>query len=280
MPINLDEIRKGRRRDWEKLQNPEERREKQREEREKILQRSKQKSWMRKRDEDRRNLSEEEEIKWQRSKKRSIILAGSFIGFLLLSSLWNFAVYRYQESARLEHRNKLQALVDSGVLYENFTSPLDTWASWRSAYLKKNSETLYNSYSKDYMKRTAGGTSPTEWKRKQTDRFKSDLEDRNLIIAQGFDEPKIRYYPKWGQRNGALCVLQETIEFPANYGGTKLDYVLVLVWDSSLSQWKVEELRNAEAWRDNWTTKSQISRTQNPEQLKREEELIRRKNEE
>ncbi len=277
MPINLDEIRKGRRRNWESLKDPEERREKLREEREKELQKSKQKSWMRVRDEERRNKESENEAAWKQSKRRVIFLISTFVGFLLLSSVWNFAVNKYQESARIQQKKDLRIAVDSGVLFSNFETPLDAWASWRSAYMQQNAKVLQESYSKDYLKRTAFGTSANEWIRKQTDRFKKGTDERTTIIAKGFSDPVFRYYPNWGQREGTLCVLQDSIEFPENYGGSTVEFVLALVYEAKSDSWKVEELRTSDAWRDSWTNKNHISRTQNPDQLRREEELMKRK---
>lgn len=280
MPIDLDEIRKGRRRDWEKLQDPEERREKLREEREKEIQKSKQKSWMRVRDDERKTEATEDEIAWKRSKRRVIILISTFVGFLVLSSAWNFAVYKYEESARLKKSQELKKVVDSGILYSNFDTPLDTWASWRSSYLQQNAKVLQSTYSKDFMKRTAFSQSPNEWIRKQSDLFRRGQDERNILLAKGFDTPQFRYYPSWGKRDGSLSVLQDTVDFPKNYGGNSIEYVLVMVWDSKKKEWKIEEIRPSDAWRDSWTTKNQISRTQNPDQLRREEEVVKRKQEE
>ncbi|MDX1973830.1 MAG: hypothetical protein SFY68_14975 [Candidatus Sumerlaeia bacterium] len=274
MPIDLDEIRKGRRREWDALRDPEERREELREEREKEIQARGQKSWMRRRDEERAEQSSQDEADWKRSKRRVLLLSAAFV-FLILSSYgWNYAVYRYQESARATQLKQLTSLMNSDILYSNQSTPLDTWASWRSGYLKQNPDVLHKVFSSDQLKRMGGTAMPAEWKRKLGDKFKKGTEERNILLAREFENPTILYYPKWGKRDGALCVLKDVVLFPKEYGGNAVEYVVVIVWESKTKSWKVEEIRTADTWRENWTHKNHISKTRNSDQLRREERAV------
>lgn len=267
MPIDLDEIRKGRRRDWDKLQDPEVRRQREREKKKADPEYKKKRSKFQRRD----DALEEKEVKdleeWRKTKKRVGIIIGAFVMVLMVSWGSNILMAYIQSKGRADKIVELNRVVEQGIAYKSFDNPVEAWASWRSAWREKDAEAIFTAYSPFVMDKIQGDTATGTYIRQYQSRIDRGTEARDQYIASKFDNPEIVHYPVFNLREGSLAVFKHEIRMPPEFGGKTEVYYLVMSWDKENELWKIEDVRHELVWREAWKSRTQIPRTRNPNQI-------------
>jgi len=271
MPIDIDEIRKGRRRDWDKLQDPEVVRERKRQERENDPEYQKKKSWLKRRDDDLKKAAEADQIEFQKVKKRVIWMFAGFFALLIFTSLSNYIIAYFASQSREDKVFELTSLVNKNIAYENYETPIDAWATWRSAWMRKDGLAVAKTYSKEHLQRVQGKLSDKAYGNKLTNEIEKGHQTRNIWVAEKFENPEIVNYPIFGLRDGTLAIFKKEMERDPSAGEGMITYVLAIAYVEDDDEWRIEDLRIEGAWRDSWTHRNKIHRSRNPDQIRKDE---------
>ncbi len=263
--MDIEDIRKGRRRDWDKLKDPVERRQAKLDEAEQKAQNDeKNKSSLRRREEARQEAREHELEEWRRT-KRQLMQAAAVV--LLVAVVWGgikWAVHLVQQRKTDERIVELLKKSSSPVSFEAYSSPLETWASWRNACLRGDSEQLLRTYSGEMYERERGEQSPSNFHLRMQELLVGDDALPMRKVAQAFDEPEFIHRPDSSPRDGDLAVLIAEVPSLRNPGLPPTDWVVAISWDARTQKWKIEDVREATAWRPAWKHANMIQLSRLP----------------
>jgi len=257
MGIEFDEIRKGRRRDWDKLRDPEDVRREKREKREADPEYQKRKTALRKRDEYRADERDREMEEWRVLKRKLAIGGAIALAVMLLWTGTRMAIGWGIRQSRAKSMTELMAKVDAGQPFEGYATPLEAMASWRSAWMRKDAEGLLRTYSLRQRGQALSRGSEARFVRNMQQRMDAGGMDRYVEIARQFD-PAIVHYPM-SPRDGELAVFKSDFVDPRLPEGRNAQvWYLAVSWDDRIDKWFFEDLRVSSTWRERWTKASQI----------------------
>lgn len=259
MPIDLEEIRKGRRREWDALKDPEVRREEERARREADPDYQKRKTaWQKRHDRVTYRRGVEEE-RWRKVKRETALIGGGALALLLLLFAVN-AILDYRAQGRQERKiAAIRAQIDAGEPFIGFRDPMEAWASWRSAWLRRDARALYRTYSP----RRSGSTDRNHSETHAIERLQGQIDsgdmDTQVLLAKAFHDPEIVRIPRGRPMGGELAVfLSEPVKLNEAMGQPQR-YVLALVFEEDFNEWRVEDIRDRDVWNDRWRYYTQIS---------------------
>lgn len=258
MGIEFDEIQKGRRRDWDKLRDPEERRREEREKREADPEYQKRKTALRKRDEARAVGREADLEEWARLKKQLAIGGAIVVAMIVVWTGIRMTISWMVRESRQEAIVRLAQQVDSGVAHVACKTPAEAWASWRSAWMRRDAAALYRIYSVRQRQAALSRGSEKRFLDSMQQRMSAGAMDKYVAIAEQFSSPEIIHYPG-SPSDGELAVFKSRFVDPRlPEGRNEQVWVLALSWDAMLKEWHFEDLRTESTWRDRWKKVTQI----------------------
>lgn len=261
-PLDIDDIRSGRRRAWDKLKDPEEKKRLEKEAREKDPEYKKKLSAMRRREMGKVDDRERDHEEFLRVRRQVIIFASVLVsGVLLLAGLklgWSLLAER-----RIQKQLETLAVqVEDGKPYASFKNPVEAWASWRSAWVRKDAAALYGTFSRGKQGRELGRQGDQSYIKFLQGRMDHGAMDPDRHVAMSFSHPELLLNPRGDQRTGTLAVLKAKIPaFGAAKGSRpapEATWVLVLSYDARQKLWRVEDVRHGSTWRDGWRHVNQI----------------------
>jgi len=259
-PLSIDEIRKGRRRDWDKLKDPEEaKRAKQAEREANRADHKKSLSTIRKREMTREEEREHDKEHWEKTKrdlKRWGIVAGASL-LVWFSLSWGWSAWRRGERDR--KLDRVMVLVDRGETYTALKDPIDAFASWRSSWRRGDAAALYRMYSFDRQVKYRGRLADRDYVSNLQSRVSRGQMDGEKSIAVQFGEPEIMLWPSTPWRDKRLTVFKSA---PISRTGVKEKpepWVVAFSYDARMDEWRLEDVRKAAQWKDRWESAAQIS---------------------
>jgi hypothetical protein len=262
--LRYDDIKKGRRWDWDKLQNPEERRRRELEKLEQDPEYQKSKSALKMMEERRKNEIDEGREEWVRLKRKLRWRVGTVLAVALLLMAWQLTrVINYHQSLE---KKLLDAdmIVSQRQEYIKYDDPADAFVSWRSAWARTDLQDIIRSDRPRRLKRLYGEGNVAA--------RLADLNRRGLTgdvrrVALNFGKPELVRIPERPHQSQELAVfksgrivLRTAQSVAAGRGGevTRDRWVAAFVWEPSLREWRLEELRPEHQWDDSWRIVPQI----------------------
>ncbi|MDK2971692.1 MAG: hypothetical protein PWP23_1447 [Candidatus Sumerlaeota bacterium] len=272
MPLSYEDIEKGRRREWKQLMDPEERKRREEEAREKDPEYQKRKSAARRRNDRQKIRDEARETEWQVARRKVMVRTSIAIGILLLilgiqwlaGFLWKKATY--------DRRAELESVaVSRHKPYQNFSSPLDTWASWRNAWIRLDAEDVVATYSESNIKKSVGKQDPKQYALYLQRRIREGHMNTYVDLAQRFSMPEILRLPTSNPRDGELAVFaSQPVKVRGVLNGAQA-WVLAVSWDEKKQKWLVEDIRSEASWDPKWSHVNMIQVSKLPRQKPEEE---------
>ena len=250
MALDIDKIRSGRRRDWESLRDPEERRAEI--EAAKEAERAKRVSRARLRARQRRR----EQAEWLVARRRSLVLVGAFIvaaGGYALFQWTSAAVLRAQVEGRIA---STQAAAEADRRYYDLSDPHAALGSWRNAWLRGSAVDLVNMRSARLARKLQRRMTTAEAVEDLQSRIDRGGKLTESSVAAGFRDPEIIQLPR-NPRQGSLAVFASPPIAP-DTGASPREWVAVFSYDDKLKQWGFEELRRRDMWIERWSHVDQV----------------------
>lgn len=258
LPLNIDDIRKGRRRSWEKLTDPEERKRREREEREKDPEFQKRKSRLKRQEDEREEARRLDHEKWLRTKKQLIVAGTVFVIFMVALTTAKVLYARHLEAARQNKLDRLEQMVATGDRVVAFDDPIEALESWRSAWARLSAPDVYHASSTRRQIAHRGRQDEGLYLvRQQKLMFQGALEtERELALA--FEDPQILRWPSSEPRHGELAVFVSKPFSRPQVRESPEEWVAAFSWDKVLKQWRHEEHRKRRYWIDAWRNNASI----------------------
>lgn len=250
MGLDYDEIRKGRRREWEKLRDPEERRAE-----EAAARRAKRKVVTRSM---RLEAEREEDLRrWRRVRLQVGILVGAALAFAAASAgaaLWRAAAH----AARVDEGHaRSAALADPAQRYHNLETPFDALATWRNAWMRGSAPDLVALNSTARRRRVQRGISDIEAARDLRERINRGGRLSEQAVATHFGRPQALQLPR-NPRAGDLAVFaSEPVPSPTA-ANERVRWVVAFVFEPETSTWRLEDYRQLDMWNERWARNTQI----------------------
>lgn len=266
MPLDYDEIQKGRRRDWDKLKNPETRAEEERAAREREIAETKKKlTAAQSRRKFRKAAQSDEAQQWVRTKREITKIAFITIAIITVILGTQGAFKLITRESRQTRMQELAHTVGGGNRYAAFNDPFQAWASWRSAWLRRDPQAIYNTYSKEMAERERGRLSERGYILELQRQMRRNMKEHVREIAENFRNPEILHLPDNNPAPGELAVFRSQPAVYKNIATQKpQQWVLAISWDNEIKQWRVADIRNADLWRDTWTNASNLAVSRKP----------------
>ncbi len=259
MPIDFEDIQRGRRRDWDKLKSPEVRREEDRQRKEEDQELQERKSTLRKKEDAKAARREQDLVEWERTRKQIVVMLSVLFVAILVYAGVKWAVRYAVRESRGERIAELAALVNSGEGFEGYETADEAWATWRTAWMRRDAALLYRVYSPGERRRATGSGSDQRFIRSMQERMDAGLFDKYVAIAAQFDEPEVFLMPL-SPSDGDLAVFKMTFVDPRlPRGKNEMVWVLALSYDGRTKRWGFEDLRSDDSWLDRWDTVNAIS---------------------
>src|SRR5690606_9977005 len=121
-------------------------------------------------------------------------------------------------------------LVGGGNRYASFNDPYETWASWRSAWLRGDAQAVYRTYSAGMKRRESGALGDRGYVQLLDRQLKENKKDRMREIANNFRKPVILHLP--GKKPGDLAVFKSEPMMMKEIAVSKPQvWVLAMTWD-------------------------------------------------
>ncbi|MEQ8820398.1 MAG: hypothetical protein RLY93_09135 [Sumerlaeia bacterium] len=259
-PVSYSDIKKGRRREWDPLLPPDERRRREDEARAaKQEATAKYKSFLKRRQENLEKQRQDDEVKF-RQVMRQVTIAGVILGALLLL-YGGYSAYRsiQAERARSGKLVEYSRQMDSGFEFSSLDDPIEAWASWRSAWLKKNAQGLFDTYGPDLRRQVLDSTGSNEYVRYQQQRFRTGLLDTDISLARGFDSPKYLHQPTRPYSDGELAVFVSRPISRAETREKPRPWIAAFVYQDADDTWRFQEVRPLSQWRESWDHANQVA---------------------
>ena len=263
MPLDIDEIRKGRRREWDSLLDPEERKRREREEKDRAEEELEKKgllSFFKHRRRRKGRETDKIQAEWSKAKRDVVVTVVVVVALMVtlfgIQTGWRYA-RRQTWSAQIETMNKA---VVSGRWRPAFSQPEEAWMSWRAGWLKQDARAIFRTYSTQKVKGvTGGGRSDQAYIASLQRSIESgSMSDRATIAA---DASTIKWLTKPGKnpRDGELAVF-ETPPIYFRETDSEITYAVALVWQEPLQEWRFHVHKPMVAWRENWDHINDITR--------------------
>jgi ABC-type multidrug transport system fused ATPase/permease subunit len=255
LPLSIDDIRAGRRRDWDKLKDPEVRKA---EERARAEELAKARTRALNRDELRREEQESAVREWIRTRRQLIGLAIVLLSAVVLFAGFRALVWWKHESAFRSSYAELAALYDAGTRIDRSSTPLEAFMSWRSAWQAKDGLALYDMYSTEKRRTMRGRRNEAAQRLSFAHQVTSGAQDAMRSIPQRFGKPERVLHPTSGWRQGTLAVFRseplrrEAVQEPP------AQWVAIFVYEAADKKWRFVEFRPAKTWKEKWTREAMI----------------------
>lgn len=258
MPLDYDEIEKGRRRNWDKLLEPEERKRREREQLEKETEEKRGKSSPRKRREAQRKREETESAEWLEARRRLVRIISVAVGVVALILAIQWTVGMLGRSAFKDKKKDLIERSEQNLAYARFSEPLEAWASWRNAWVRKDAEAVVRTYSEGLAKRKRGGMTNEQYASKLQTDIRQGRTKPFESVAELYDSFQVIQRADNSPRDGALTVFKSAPISPEGIIGGPNPWIVALSWSKEFGEWRVADVRQSDTWRDSWSHESQI----------------------
>lgn len=279
MAIDYDKIQQGRRREWKELLSPEERARRRKEDEASDPEKKKGKSWLRLRDDQLEEQRERDKVEWQRAKtrvQRMLIGALVVVAVLMISSV---AWFRVSQQRMTDKIAKLEPLIQRGQTYMVYKDPVDAWASWRSALIRRDGKSLARVESTSRVDRNRGTRDASAYAAQIEDQMKRNALASDRHIAASFSGPVVATMPDipWGDGELAVFASQPIAPLapntgrprggnaarspaqPTNANASKAAvWVAVFSYNRRAGEWRFEDLRQQRHWDPSWLYAGQI----------------------
>lgn len=260
MSIDYDKIQQGRRRDWKELLPPDERARRRKEEEAKNPEKQRSKSWLRRRDELMEEQREQDKVEWQHAKRkvqRLLIISLIVVAALMAASITWMRVAKQRMTDKFD---TLEALVMRGQTYQVYEDPVDAWASWRSAMLRRDGKSLARVESPSRLERNRGQRDLSAYVAQLDSLLKRNRMTTERYVASAFKKPIIETMPDtpWGDGELAVMVSEPLVPPGARRDAKKSAWVAVFSYHRKAREWRFEDLREQKNWDKSWRFASQI----------------------
>lgn len=258
MPIDINDIRKGRRRDWDKLQDPVERKRQEQEAKQKAREARKARSAQQAKRIDREEREEREAAKWKRTKVQVGIILGLLVAFVGITLVVEIGARMLQHSRVGNRMAEVDRAVASGNAYHDLSDPVGALGTWRSAWNRRDGVAIVSMYSPTKEQQETRRGSRQDY----LERFQSQLDNNGQItreeIVAAFAGANLVRWPGRRWSDGELAVFACAPMAPSRSREAPAEWVVAFSWHADTKQWRTAELRKREGWRDSWYHESQI----------------------
>ncbi len=281
MPMDYDDLVKGRRREWEKLKPPEQRRAEARARREAELKAAEEAAAARaasprmpgdtsenepaprkgyfERRQERMNKAREADLHQFGKARRMAYMALAFLAILFLGSWAVTAVARFNAKGEYEQElDRLEALASVGHRIEMFKSPTGALLSWRSAWIRKDAWAVWRTLSARVQQDLSRAKNVNLAVGETQARMKSGAMDGYIDLIRLFEKPEIVRLPLPPYRNGELAIFRSP---PIAREGSKFPpqkWIVAVAWSTELKEWRFAEFREAEYFSVKWDVEAKI----------------------
>ncbi len=279
--MEYDDLVKGRRREWEKLKPPEQRRAEARERREAELNAAEEaaaaransprmpgdtsenepvvrKGYFERRQEKLDKAREADMAQFGRARR----LAYGVLGFLVVLFLgsWSVrAIARFNAKGEYQQElDKLESLASVGHRLEIFKSPTGALLSWRSSWIRKDAWAVWRTLSSKVQQDLSRAKNVSLAVGEMQSRMKSGAYDGHIDLIRKFEKPEIVRLPLPPYRNGELAIFRSQ---PIAREGSKFPpqkWIVAVAWSTELKEWRFSEFREAEYFSVKWTVEPMI----------------------
>ncbi|MCB2155545.1 hypothetical protein KQI84_11720 [bacterium] len=249
--LDYDEIKKGRRRDWDKLQDPEV--VKQRERDAKEEERKRRESLLRRKERERKEKNELELKTWEQTKRELKIYGLIFAAVVVVYVGFKVTTATIRKAHTAARFRSVAAEVESPGRYFDLSDPIGAWGSWRNAWYRRNIRDLYM-MSSIGRQNSVRGTRRDEATYMEEEQQKMD-EGRlsaDLSVALQFDDPEIVRAPRH-PNEGDLAVFKSQPIIREAVIENPTQWTVAFAWSKEKNQWQLVDVRQAQYWRDKWS---------------------------
>lgn len=280
-PMQYDDLIKGRRRDWEKLKPPEQRKAEARERREAALQAAEKAAQDRansprmpgdtsenepvvrkgyfERRRERLEKAREADLHQFGKARRMAYGALAFLVVLFLGSWTVRAIARFNAKGEYQQElEKLESLASAGHRLELFKSPTGALLSWRSAWIRKDAWAVWRTLSAKVQQDLSRAKNVNLAVGETQARMKSGALDGYIESIRLFEKPEIVRLPLPPYRNGELAIFRSP---PIQRTGSKFPpqkWIIAVAYSTELKEWRFAEFREAEYFSVKWTVEPMI----------------------
>ncbi len=279
--MNYEEIEAGRRRNWDKLKPPEQRKAEEKAKRE-AEQKAAEEEALRVRNESRkpgdpieepstpkkgffRRRTERMDAKHaadvaQYKKLRNRAIA-AFIALIVIFSA-NSIIRRLNAAAAYEAQMEEYAryvnLNMMGEPVQIFDSPFGALESWRSAWMRHDAWGIWNSMSPNQQGNLSRAKPMNVTVLEYQQRLKSGHLDEYVDRIRQFEYMEVVRVPGKPWRDGELAIFRTKTPIPQANNQPGMDWVVATSWSADMKQWRVADFREAPFFSIKWTVEPQI----------------------
>ncbi len=264
MGLRYDDIKKGRRWDWDKLQDPEEQRRREQERREQDPEYKKTRSLLKQIEERRKNELVEGREDWVKLKHKLRWRLGITAAVLIGLMIWQLVqVFDYRRTVQDKLKDS-DLIVAQRIAYSEYGDPADAYTSWRSAWARNDLQAVIRSDSVTRLRRLYGESNISS---RLADMHKRGLTMETQRVALNFGNPEVIRLPERPYIGQELAVYKSgrivlrSRQAPGSNRRSEITrdrWVAAFAWDSDLREWRLEELRTEDYWDDSWRFATQI----------------------
>jgi len=273
--MEYEDLVKGRRREWEKLKPPEQRRAEAKARREAELaaaeaaaeerhnaprmrgDKSEDKPRIRKgffdRRQERMDQARDADVeKFVRARKLSIGLLA--VVALLFGGSW-FAEYSAKASAREREAGemaRLEAQIQNGDAIELFQTATGALASWRSAWVRKQAWSLWRTFSPRLQQNLVRAKSVPIAVSEYESRMKSGALDGYIGMVRNLDGMDVVRMPLAPYSEGELAIFRSKPLQPANDPTHAEPWIVAIAYSTEVNEWRFADFREAQYFSVKW----------------------------
>jgi len=279
--MNYEELEAGRRRNWDKLKPPAQRKAEEKAKREAELKAAEEealrvrnesrkpgdpiepppgakKGFFRRRQERMDTRRAEDVAKFRQIRNRSIAAIISLVVLFSATTLIRRlnAVAAYEE--QMEQYSRYVSLNMMGEPVQVYDSPFGALESWRSAWMRHDAWGVWNSMSPTQQGNLSRAKPMNATVLEYQQRLKSGHLDEYVDRIRQFDYMDVIHVPGKPWRDGELAIFRTRTPIAQGNNQPGMDWIVATVWCADIKQWRVADYREAPFFSIKWRLEPQI----------------------
>ena len=266
MPIDYDKIVEGRRRNWDPLKPEEVRQQERDDERERTREEREKRTkgagggggYHARRQKAKEESDQRDREKFRLAVRQSVILGSAFV--IILSAYFGIErlIEARQRAALLRSMTEVQTIVDDGRVVNDLTTPINAFATWRSAWKRGDVPQIVRLFSSRFLSHATELKSMTEILGEYQRLYRDGRLQATREIAEYFDGAQVIRIPNkpWRQEELALFRsphLQKIGDPPPG-----MRYIVAFSYNKNTNSWHFADVREDKYFSIKWNVEGMI----------------------
>lgn len=260
--MDYSKIVAGRRRNWDALKDPEQRRREQEEERERQREEAekagKPVGFYTARERRKEAEAAADLEKFQTAKRQAFLMLGGLVAVFLLTMILQAIWTSYRERVQRERLAQASESLEKGGVFTNLSDPISAYAAWRSAWMERDVPRILATFSKKYMAKVVGDKTGKEVEGQYRRMLERGGLDSSIELATNFFDPEPVHVPSAPWQDEELAIFRSQLLVQAGVGGEGTRYLLFLSYNAATKQWRFADARDAQFGSVKWRYEGQI----------------------